>query len=232
MPIPTNFSSPTRVSAKNRAFAQIQEWIIDGTLQPKEKLNDADLAQALGVSRTPIREALQLLNVQGFVEMFPGVGTQVTSVNKEDINKILPPLGVLQALAAELATPVISQESIDSLREINTKFAEAIKKGDFYSALKQDEQFHNIIVENAQNQYITNSISNLQAHVLRLYFHQSIILTNDSIQEHEAILQAFENKNKEKAASLARKNWIRAIDEFYSEQKEKLISAPITINKA
>lgn len=232
MPIPTNFSSPTRVSAKNRAFAQIQEWIIDGTLQPKEKLNDADLAQALGVSRTPIREALQLLNVQGFVEMFPGVGTQVTSVNKEDINKILPPLGVLQALAAELATPVISQESIDSLREINTKFAEAIKKGDFYSALKQDEQFHNIIVENAQNQYITNSISNLQAHVLRLYFHQSIILTNDSIQEHEAILQAFENKNKEKAASLAQKNWIRAIDEFYAEQKEKLISAPITINKA
>lgn len=232
MPIPTNFSSPTRVSAKNRAFAQIQEWIIDGTLQPKEKLNDADLAQALGVSRTPIREALQLLNVQGFVEMFPGVGTQVTSVNKEDINKILPPLGVLQALAAELATPVISQESIDSLREINTKFAEAIKKGDFYSALKQDEQFHNIIVENTQNQYITNSISNLQAHVLRLYFHQSIILTNDSIQEHEAILQAFENKNKEKAASLARKNWIRAIDEFYAEQKEKLISSPITINKA
>ncbi|UAL54448.1 MULTISPECIES: GntR family transcriptional regulator [Metabacillus] len=221
MPIPTNFSSPTRVTAKNRAFAQIQEWIIDGTLQPKEKLNDADLAQALGVSRTPIREALQLLNVQGFVEMFPGVGTQVTSVNKEDINKILPPLGVLQALAAELATPVISQESIDSLREINTKFAEAIKKGDFYSALKQDEHFHNIIVENAQNQYITNSISNLQAHVLRLYFHQSIILTNDSIQEHEAILQAFENKNKEKAASLARKNWIRAIDEFYAEQKEK-----------
>ncbi|MGM0921261.1 MAG: GntR family transcriptional regulator [Bacillota bacterium] len=225
MPIPTNFSSPTRVSAKNRAFAQIQEWIIDGTLQPKEKLNDADLAQALGVSRTPIREALQLLNVQGFVEMFPGVGTQVTSVNKEDINKILPPLGVLQALAAELATPVISQETIDSLREINTKFAEAIKKGDFYSALKQDEQFHNIIVENAQNQYITNSVSNLQAHVLRLYFNQSIILTNDSIQEHEAILQAFENKNKEKAATLARKNWIRAIDEFYSEQN------PITINK-
>jgi DNA-binding GntR family transcriptional regulator len=219
MPIPTNFSSPTRISAKNRAFAQIQEWIIDGTLQPKEKLNDADLAQALGVSRTPIREALQLLNVQGFVEMFPGVGTQVTSVNNEDINKILPPLGVLQALAAELATPVISQETIDSLREMNTKFAEAIKKGDFYSALKQDEQFHNIIVENAQNKYITNSVSNLQAHVLRLYFHQSIILTNDSIQEHEGILQAFENKNKEKAASLARKNWIRAIDEFYAEQK-------------
>jgi DNA-binding GntR family transcriptional regulator len=220
MPIPANFSSPTRVSAKKRAFSQIQEWIIDGTLQPKEKLNDADLAQALGVSRTPIREALQLLNVQGLVEMFPGVGTQVTSVKKEDISKILPPLGVLQALAAELATPIISQNEIDTLREINAKFAHAIKKGDFYSALKQDEQFHNIIVENAQNPYISNSVSNLQAHVLRLYFHQSIILTDDSIEEHEAILKAFENRDNETAARIARTNWLRAIDEFYAEQKE------------
>lgn len=220
MPIPSNYSSPTRVSAKKRAFSQIQEWIIDGTLQPKEKLNDAELAQALGVSRTPIREALQLLNVQGLVEMFPGVGTQVTSVNKEDITKILPPLGALQALAAELATPLITKDTIDTLREINTKFARAIKKGDFYSALKQDEQFHNIIVENAQNPYLANSVSNLQAHVLRLYFHQSIILTDTSIEEHESILKAFENKDEEKAAKIARTNWVRAIDEFYAGQKD------------
>ncbi|WP_404348847.1 GntR family transcriptional regulator [Sutcliffiella horikoshii] len=220
MPIPSNYSSPTRVSAKKRAFAQIQEWIIDGTLQPKEKLNDAELAQALGVSRTPIREALQLLNVQGLVEMFPGVGTQVTSVNKEDITKILPPLGALEALAAELATPLITQATIDTLREINTAFARAIKKGDFYSALKQDEQFHNIIVENAQNSYLANSVSNLQAHVLRLYFHQSIILTDASIEEHESMLKAFENRDKETAAKIARTNWLRAIDEFYAEQKD------------
>lgn len=220
MPIPSNYSSPTRVSAKKRAFAQIQEWIIDGTLKPKEKLNDAELAQALGVSRTPIREALQLLNVQGLVEMFPGVGTQVTSVNKEDITKILPPLGALQALSAELATPLISQNTIDTLREINTEFAQAIKKGDFYSALKQDEQFHNIIVENAQNPYLSNSVSNLQAHVLRLYFYQSIILTDTSIEEHESILKAFENRDKETAAKIARTNWLRAIDEYYAEQED------------
>ncbi|MCM3620118.1 GntR family transcriptional regulator [Sutcliffiella horikoshii] len=219
MPIPSNYSSPTRVSAKKRAFAQIQEWIIDGTLQPKEKLNDAELAQALGVSRTPIREALQLLNVQGLVEMFPGVGTQVTSVKKEDITKILPPLGALQALAAELATPLITQETIDILRKINSKFADAIKKGDFYSALKQDEQFHNLIVESAQNPYLVNSVSNLQAHVLRLYFYQSIILTDTSIEEHESIIKAFEQRDKGTAAKIARTNWLRAIDEFYADQE-------------
>ncbi|OMF54934.1 GntR family transcriptional regulator [Paenibacillus sp. FSL R5-0490] len=219
MPIPSNYSSPTRVSAKDRAFSQIQEWIIDGTLQPKEKLNDADLAKALGVSRTPIREALQLLNVQGFVEMFPGVGTQVTSVNPEDISKILPPLGVLQALAAELAAPVISQETINILRDINHKFAKALMAGDTFSALKQDEKFHNIIIDLAQNPYISNTASMLQAHVMRLYYNKTIILKERSIEEHEDILKAFEQKDREKAGNIARVNWLRAIDEYYSGEK-------------
>ncbi|WP_047153062.1 GntR family transcriptional regulator [Aneurinibacillus tyrosinisolvens] len=221
MPIPKKFSTPARLSAKERAFSQIQEWIIDGTLQSEEKLNDAELAQALGVSRTPIREALQLLSVQGFVEMHPGVATQVTPVNKEDVSKILPPLAVLQALAAELATPAISQQTIDSQRNINTEFSQAVERGDFYSALKLDEQFHNAIVEVAQNPYIASTISTLQAHVRRLFFHKSIILTTDSIEEHEGILKAFECQDKETAASIARTNWLRPIDVFYSRLQEQ-----------
>ncbi|WP_071394017.1 GntR family transcriptional regulator [Bacillus tuaregi] len=220
MPIPTNYSSPTRISAKERAFSQIQEWIIEGTLKPREKLNDADLAQALGVSRTPIREALQLLNVQGFVEMFPGVGTQVTSVKKEDITKILPPLGALQALAAELATPLIDKQTISTLREINTSFAEAIHRHDFYSALKYDDHYHNLIIETAQNPYISNAVSILQAHVMRLFHHQSVILTTQSIDEHEAIIQAFERRDPETASKMARINWTRAIDEFLAESNQ------------
>lgn len=220
MPIPSNFLTPNRLSAKERAFNQIQEWIIDGTLQPKEKLNDGELAQALGVSRTPVREALQLLNVQGFVEMQPGVATQVTTVNKDDISKILPPLAVLQALASELATPVIDNQSIDSLHDINIEFAKAITEGDYYSALKLDEQFHKSIVDITQNPYITNTISMLQAHVRRLFFYKSIILTTDSVGEHEAILQAFGCRDTEAASNIARKNWLRPIDVYYSSIKE------------
>lgn len=209
MPIPTSFSAPNRLSAKDRAFNQIQEWIIDGTLQAEEKLNDAELAQALGVSRTPVREALQLLGVQGFVEMRPGVATQVTAVNKEDISKILPPLAALQALAAELATSIIDKQTINSLHDINAEFTKAIEKRDYYSALKLDEQFHKGIVEVSENPYMSNTISMLQAHVRRLFFHKSIILTEDSIKEHEAILQAFVDKDKDTATKIARNNWLR-----------------------
>lgn len=218
MPIPANFASPARVSAKDRAFLQIQEWIIDGTLKPQEKLNDADLAKALGVSRTPIREALQLLSVQGFVEMFPGVGTQVTTVNPEDINKILPPLGALQALAAELAAPYMDSSTIEKLRSINRSFADSLLRGDTFSALKQDEQLHNLIIEKADNPYITSYVSSMQAHVMRLYYNKTIILKPRSIDEHEYIIKAFEEKNTHKASDVARTNWLRAIDEYYGEK--------------
>ncbi len=130
------------------------------------------------------------------------------------------PLAVLQALASELATPVIDNQSIDSLHDINVKFTKAIKKGDYYSALKLDEQFHKSIVDITQNPYINNTISMLQAHVRRLFFHKSIILTTDSVKEHEAILQAFECKDKEAASNIARKNWLRPIDVYYSSIKE------------
>lgn len=219
MPIPSDFLTPNRLSAKERAFNQIQEWIIDGTLKANEKLNDAELAQALGVSRTPVREALQLLNVQGFVEMKPGVATQVTAVNKDDISKILPPLAAMQALAAELSTPIITQEHINSLSNINLEFSKAISQGDYYSALKLDEQFHNTIIEITQNTYIKNIISMLQAHVRRLFFHNSIILNHDSISEHEALLQAFKHKDIDTASNIAKNNWLRPIDTYYLSLK-------------
>jgi DNA-binding GntR family transcriptional regulator len=221
MPIPNNFSAPTRTTAKNRAYSQILEWIIDGTLHPKEKLNDADLAQALGVSRTPIREALQMLSFQGFVEMFPGVGTLVTSVKEEDVCEILPPLGALQALATEIAAEKIDQETIDSLRELNQEFAHAVKTGNSFKGLKLDEEFHRKIVEIADNSYIASTVSTLQSHVFRLYFHNSIILTSKSSDEHEAILKAFEKKDKAEAARLAKINITMAIDLYYQKQNNQ-----------
>lgn len=219
MPIPTGFSTPHRLSAKQRAFQQLQEWIIDGTLRPGEKLNDAELANALGVSRTPVREALQLLNVEGFVEMNPGVSTQVTEVDGEDIAKILPPLAALQSLAAELSAGRIAPASIEELRRLNAEFAEALGKGDTAYALKLDEEFHGAIVESADNSYLANTISTYQAHVRRLFFHNSIILTRDSVEDHESLIRMLEEGNGQEASRLARINWLRAIDIYAAERE-------------
>ncbi|TAA72178.1 GntR family transcriptional regulator [Planococcus salinarum] len=214
MPVPTNHSKPVRRSAKENAYFQLEQWIIDGTLQPGEKLTDIELAQALNLSRTPIREALQLLEVVGFVKMYPGKATTVTEVFKEDIKDLLPALAVLQALAGELAVPNITEEQISRLEETNFRFAQAIKEKDSFNALKIDEEFHRIIIEAAQNPYITTMLSRLQSHVRRQFFHHSLELTEVSWKEHEEIIQAFKEKDAERLISLSKNNWIRSIEEM------------------
>lgn len=219
MPIPTNFERPKRLTAKENAFQQIQQWIIDGTLQPSEKLNDVELAKALGVSRTPVRESLQLLEVQGFVEMFPGKATQVTEVDRDSITDLLPPLAALQALSAELGIPHLTEETIQLLEKTNEQFAEAIHEKRAFDALRIDEQFHQIVIDIAGNPYITSMVSNLQAHVRRLFFHNSIVLTEKSIQEHNDIIKLMKDHNGETAAKIMRENWLRAIEEFHALKK-------------
>lgn len=216
MPIPTNYTKPKRKTAKENAYIQIQQWIIDGTLHPAEKLNDNELAKALGVSRTPIRESLQLLEVDGFVEMFPGKATQVTEVVKESITDLLPPLAALQALSAELAIPHLTDETIALLESTNERFAVAVQTKQSFSALKIDEEFHQIIVDAANNPYISSMVAMLQAHVRRLFFHNSIVLTISSIEEHAQIIELLKKRDGLTVSKIMRENWLRAIEEFHS----------------
>jgi DNA-binding GntR family transcriptional regulator len=175
---------------------------------------DTELAQALNLSRTPVREALQLLEVQGFVEMFPGKATRVTKVEKEDLKTLLPPLAALQALAAELAIPNLDDELIALLEDTNRRFAEAVEARDYYSSLKIDEEFHLHIVTAAQNPYVYNLLDRLQAHVRRQFFHHSLILTWQSVEEHLRIIEALKEKDAEKVSKLMKSNWIRTVEEL------------------
>lgn len=216
MPIPQDYSRPERVSAKERALIQIQRWIVDGTLLPGEKLSDAELAEALGVSRTPIREALQTLEIQGFVEMHRGRDTRVTTITKDDILKIYPPLASLQSLAAEIAAGMMTMEHTEQLRDINGKFATALGCKESYQAMELDDEFHNLIVELTDNPYISSFVTTLQLHVRRLkyVFFQDAMLSNASVAEHERIIEAFVQKDRQTAVKIMKQNWLRPMNEL------------------
>lgn len=214
MPIPANHAKPVRQSAKESAFNQLQQWIIDGTLLPGEKLNDGELAEALGISRTPVRESLQLLEVQGFVKMYPGKATQVTEIEREAIKDLLPPLAALQSLSAELAIDHLTEDHLLQLEAINERFAKAIDSNNGYGALKVDEAFHQLIVDITKNTYIQGMVESLQPHVRRHFFHHSIVLTEQSVEEHSTIIAAMKDDNKEKAVAVMKENWLRTLQEF------------------
>lgn len=218
IPIPKNFVSPVRMSAKERAFSQIQRWIIDGTLQPGEKIIDAELAESLAVSRTPIREAFQLLEAQGLVSMHPGKETKVTEIEKDDILKMYATMAALQSLAAEGTATLIVPEQIQQLRQINLDFAACIKNGEAYQAMETDEQFHNLIVELSNNPYLASFSASLQIHIRRfkyVFLKQPLAETQASVDEHAAIIAAFEQQDSDRAQKIMKQNFIRPMKELH-----------------
>ncbi|MBP1996526.1 GntR family transcriptional regulator [Paenibacillus eucommiae] len=219
MPVPKDFSSPIRMSAKERALSQLQRWIIEGTLLPGEKLLDAELAESLAVSRTPIREALQLLEVQGLVSMHPGKETKVTNIEKDDVLKMYPTLAALHALAAEYASQLILPEQIEMLKELNAQFSNAIESGQPYQAMEIDEQLHNLIVEASDNMYVASFSASLQIHIRRfkyVFLKQPITETLTSVEEHAMLIAALEKRDKETAAAIMKQNLIRPMHELYA----------------
>ncbi|WP_088835063.1 GntR family transcriptional regulator [Paenibacillus tyrfis] len=217
MPIPKDYLTPVRLSAKDKTLTQLQKWIIEGTMQPDEKLNDAEIAAALGVSRTPVREALQILEMQGLVQMFPGKDTRVTTIDKATILKLYPTLAALHALAAETAARLIQPEQVQQLHELNDSFAKYVEDNDLYQAIEYDEKFHNMIVDISDNPYIVSFSSSLQMHIRRykyIFLKRPLGESQAAAQEHQEIIRALEAHDSEEAAHLMKKNLLRPLDQI------------------
>lgn len=180
---------------------------------------DAELAEAFGVSRTPIREALQLLEIQGLVEMHPGKDTRVRRIEKEDILNLYPTLAVLHALAAELAAKNILPEQTEKLKGLNAQFKQSVANAQPYQAMEMDEQFHNLILDVANNPYISSYSSSIQIHIRRfkyVFLKQPVNTTQASVQEHASIIEALENRDSIAASTIMKQNLIRPMNELYA----------------
>ncbi|KFN01944.1 GntR family transcriptional regulator [Bacillus clarus] len=222
MPVPQNYRKPGRVSAKSLVLNQLQDWIIEGVLQPDEKINDGELAEALGVSRTPVREALQILELSGLVEMVPGQKTKIAPIKLEDVSMIYETIAGLHAIIGKQAIYQITEADIIRLSEINTAFQHAIHEKSSKEALQLDIQFHNTIVSIAKNSYIEPFLENMQLHILRLeyLFFQNFIPACQSIEEHHLIIQAMKKQDELQIEKIMSQNWLRPMKEI-----QKIISA-------
>ncbi|MGG2065241.1 GntR family transcriptional regulator [Bacillus sp. S14(2024)] len=211
MPIPKNFNKQTRFSAKSIVLNQLQDWIIEGVLRPNEKINDTELAQALGVSRTPVREALQVLELSGLVEMVPGQKTKIAPIQVEDVPLIYETIASIHTLVGKQAINNIKECDIEELTLINTEFKQAIEKMDSKNALILDLKFHNLIVEISKNKYIEPFLENLHLHALRFeyIFFQNVIHDRQSIDEHTSIIRALEIGDSSLLENTMSNNWLR-----------------------
>lgn len=211
MPLPSKQVSFERISAKQRVYQTVKEWIIEGQLKPREKVSDVEIADYFNISRTPVREALQLLEAQKLIKSYPGKATIVTELETDNIEKWYQPMVVLQQLAVTLAVEKIKPEHIHHLRTQADKFAEYVKEQENpMPILRADKDFHKAILEIVGNEYIIDFCDVLWIHIQRLeysFFRDTSL--DESIQEHEKLIGALERKDGYSASILIKNHWER-----------------------
>lgn len=211
MPLPSQELAFERTSAKQKVYDTVKDWIIEGQFKPGEKVSDIEIADYFKISRTPVREALQLLEAQKLVKSFPGKATIVTELETENIEKWYQPMAVLQQLAITLAVDKITPAHINRLRNLSDIFTECVKEQNKpMPILKADREFHGCILEAAGNEYIEDFCDVLWIHIQRLeygFFRDTPL--EDSIREHEEMIQALERKDGYSASLLVKEHWDR-----------------------
>ncbi len=196
-----------RLSLSEEVYQRLQQQIITLTLAPGQKLNDQELAEAFGVSRTPVREALKKLEEEGLVVAKRGSRTNVTRLDATQARQTFPIVATLHALAARLALPLLKAADIEQLRDIHQAFQEAIMQDDAEAALQLDDAFHGLFLTRSQNGQLIETVNRLTPLIRRLEYAQFSKHGHDSMADHEAILAACEKRDAEALVRTTEQNW-------------------------
>lgn len=212
-----NLSLDIFLPLRDVVFNTLRNAILTGQLKPGERLMEVHLANKLGVSRTPIREAIRKLELEGFVTMIPRKGAEVAKISEKSLKDVLEVRRALDVLIAELACERISKEELEELRLAAEEFERATvdsKKladasdntADITAVAKADVAFHDIIIASTRNMRLQSLVNNLAEQMYRYRF---VYLTDTTIhpnlvKEHKAIYEAILKRDSKAAKEAAR----------------------------
>ncbi|MDD3184612.1 MAG: GntR family transcriptional regulator [Anaerostipes sp.] len=182
-------------------FNTLRQAIITGEFAPGERLMEIALANRLGVSRTPVREAIRKLELEGLVVMIPRKGAEVAKITEKDLRDVLEVRSSLEELAAELATERLDDEFKERILSALKAFEEAIEKQDDAEIADTDMDFHDIIFEATQNKRLITIINNLreQMYRYRLEYVKDQEYHSVLLREHKELVKAMFDGDKMEA---------------------------------
>ncbi len=206
-------------------FNTLRQAILIGELKPGERLMEIHLADRLGVSRTPIREAIHKLEREGLVTIVPRRGAEVAQITEKSMNDVLEVRRALDALCVELACDRITEEELADLKTACDRFEQCVRTGDSKKIAQADVALHDIIVRATGNQRLIQLVNNLSEQMYRYRFeyikdssqHQTLV------EEHRIIYQSIVRKDKKTAAEAAR---------THIDNQEKAIIRQIRLDRA
>lgn len=199
-----------RASLSDRAYAELLDAIVSGDLAPGARLRDQELAERLGISRTPVREALRRLADEGLVEVTPQSATRVAPIDVERAAHAFPVVAALQRLATRLGVPGLTREDLAAMRELDGARTAALRDGDVPAAIAADDAFHGVLVSAASNRVLESALDRLMPQIRRLdLLHFRALSRSELSDEHTVILDACVRGAGEEAAAAVEATFLR-----------------------
>ena len=208
MPIPVNAPRVDRTLLRDDVFLRLRDAIIDGTLEPGEQLKDGELADWLGVSRTPVREALLRLGQGGLVVAKPGRSTVVSTLDLRAARDARDVVAAMHELAVRESARSLTSEDLSTMREANANFKTALDAHDTNAALRADDALHAVPVKVSGNlalEAVLDQFTPVVRRAERLRF--TSLGGGASVERHEALIRLCEEGDAEGAAAVAFDTW-------------------------
>ena len=186
----------------------LREAIRNGVLKPGERIMEIQLAEELGVSRTPVREAIRKLELEGYVVMMPRRGTYVASMSIRDINEIFEIRTALESLSNGLAADHITDDELEHLQRLLVIIGGYIKEGNIEKIVETDIEFHDLMYHAARNERLVGIISNLRDQLTRF---RTLSMSypgrlEETLDEHRLIVEAIANGDRRAASKAAERH--------------------------
>lgn len=178
-------------------FHALRKGIMQGDLKPGERLMEIKLANRLGVSRTPIREAIRMLELEGLVVMIPRKGAQVAEITEKDLKDVLEVRMGLEEMAVTLACQRITDDQLENLYQASRKFENAVKEDDLTELAQADVDFHDLIYKATGNERLVQLLNNIREQMYRYrveYLKDEEIRTS-LIREHDTLLDKLRQRD-------------------------------------
>ena len=200
-----NFEIQSHRPLRELVYEELRNLILSGEIKPGTRMMEIELADSMGVSRTPIREAIRKLEKEGLVTIEPRKGAYVSTISMNDIVNILQIRGTLEGLAATLAATRIKEIELMKLKEASQAFDRAVEEGNTKEMISNDTLFHHIIVEASGNDLLIKMVTDLQEIVLRFryLYYKDFKRAEKMPPEHANILKTIETGSEETARSAA-----------------------------
>ncbi|WP_027893784.1 MULTISPECIES: GntR family transcriptional regulator [Calidithermus] len=198
----TEFQRPS--SVREAAYLHLREAILGGTLLPGTRISEPGLAESLGISRTPVREALQRLSQEGLVELSPNKGARVRVITPQEVREVYEVRALLEAEGARLAAQRASEAELEALAQ-RLEALDRIPAEQYPEQMRVDFEFHSLLMEASHNRTLARVYQDLRSGLALVRAHQQTLSQHPKTREqHRQILQALQAREAERAARAAK----------------------------